>query len=61
MNNNNNNSLVLRCGVHQGAQYGGKLAAYEALEETAKAQKVGMWSLGADLETAAEYKKRTSR
>ena len=43
-----------------GAQYGGKLERYEQLEAAAKKQKVGMWSLGSELETAAEYKKRTA-
>ena len=43
-----------------GAQYGGKLLVYEKLEAQAKKKKVGMWSLGDKLETAAEYKKRTA-
>lgn len=43
-----------------GAQYGGKLARYEELEAAAKRNKIGMWSLGKKLETAAEYKKRTA-
>ncbi len=43
-----------------GAQYGGKLEVYEKLEAQAQKKKVGMWSLGDKLETAAEYKKRTA-
>ena len=42
-----------------GAQYGGKLQLYEQVEAAAKKKKIGMWSLGKKLETAAEYKKRT--
>jgi endonuclease YncB( thermonuclease family) len=41
-----------------GAVYGDKLETFEQLEAAAKAESIGIWSLGEDAETAAEYKKR---
>ena len=43
-----------------GAVYGPKgLETYNVLEQTAQAHHVGMWSQGAQRESAADYKKRT--
>jgi endonuclease YncB( thermonuclease family) len=41
-----------------GAVYGDKKDAFERLEAAAKAESLGVWSLGEDAETAAEFKRR---
>ena len=38
--------------------YGDKKDAFERLEAAAKAESLGVWSLGEDAETAAEFKRR---
>ena len=43
----------------QGAVYGDDLARYEQAEADAQAREVGIWSLGPNRETPAEYKRRT--
>ncbi|CAM9780817.1 unnamed protein product [Heterosigma akashiwo] len=39
-----------------GAEYGGRLPTFEALEQEAKEKKLGIWS--GEYETPAEFKKR---
>jgi micrococcal nuclease len=51
-------AVVYRAG---GAQYGGSIDKWNRLENAAKKQKLGIWSLSAkDLETPAEYKRRAA-
>ena len=45
-----------------GAVYGPKgLAKYRAMEQAARERKVGMWSLGKERESAADYKKKNKK